>query len=235
MTRRMLQTVGLLVFLLLIVGLVTALSRPGSQPHSASALNSPLPPPAETPDAIQLIPVPREYFPTPIPKDQRADFSPEWVTYEIPGEGLTFRARRDWPISSGKAATMKYSIVRIVFWDTGGGVGMLQANNPKRLALRDFAKTQETAFGSPHNEKWLSANISDFSRDISDSRYQRLLIVRDDSDKSATATINGLAKYTVLIAYDQRVLITRSPEDMSPEVEQHFWEVIDSIIFSPIQ
>ena len=236
MTRRMLQTVGLLVFLLLIVGLVTVLSRPGTQPHSASALNSPSPPPAETPDASPLITVPREYFPTPIPKDQRDGFSPEWVTYEVPGEGLTFKARRDWPIGSGKVPTHRYSVVNVVFWDSGGGVVFAQEENPERLSLEAFAKTPASnGSGSPHDAKWLAADVRRYSRDISNGRYTRLLVVRDDSSESVTASINGVSQYTVLIAYDQRVLVARSPEGMSSEGEQHFWEVIDSIAFSPIR
>ena len=219
--RHILQAFGLLVFLALIVGLVTALSRPGALPYRVSALNSP---------------VPHAYFPTRIPADLKGTVQPEWVTYEIPGEGLTFKARRDWPVASGKPPTIKYSSVSIVFWGDHGSIVFGQLENPERLSLDEFAKTPAThSNGSPHDAKWLAADMSWYAHNTTSRGYQRLLITRDDgSSEGVTASINGVSLFTVLIAYDQRVLIARSDEGMTQEAKQHFWEVIDSLRFSPI-
>jgi hypothetical protein len=69
------------------------------------------------------------------------------------GEGLTFKARQDWPVSSGKTPTRPYSTVQMAFRGTGGSIVFGQADNPNQLPLVAFAKTPATAGGSPHGER----------------------------------------------------------------------------------
>jgi hypothetical protein len=212
---------GLALIAFTAVGLTYLLGTSGRAPHSRP-LDSPLPP------ADQPIPVPHEYYPTRMPVEQRASAPVQWQTYEIPGEGLTFKARRDWAITSGKNRAMKYTAVYVVPRYSAGSIVFAQLDNPQGLPLEAFAKTSATSSdGSPHDAKWLAADIKQYARDVSNSQYKRLLIVRDDSKNQATASISGPSLYTVLIA--------KSEEGMSPEAEQHFWEVLDSIQFTPIQ
>lgn len=232
--RRVLHVSVLFLFFALIGALVDTMTRGDVKRLGAgSALNSPL---VVTPLVDQPVSVPQEYYPTRIPAEQRASIQTKWQTYAVPGEGLTFRARLDWPVTSGKPKTIRYTSMAVVFRDTGSSVVFQQLDNAEGLSLEAFGKTQSTDIsGSGHDAKWLAADIRQFIRDVSNSQYKRLLIVRDDSKADATASISGLSKYTVLVAYDRRVLIARSEPDMSPEAEQHFWEVLDSLQFMPIQ
>ncbi len=230
---RIFQLAILFLLFILIAGILAALTKVDvRQLGAGAALNSPL---AVTPLADQPIPVPREYGQTRIPVEQRAGMQIQWQTYVIPGEGLTFRARRDSAIASGKNYAMKYTAVSIIPRYIAGGMGFMQFDNPQGLSLEAFAKAPASARSSSgYDAKWLGADVRQYARDVSNAQYKRLLILRDDSKEDVTASINGDSKFIVLIAYDRRVLIAHSDPAMTPEGEQYFWEVLDSIQFTPI-
>ena len=132
----------------------------------------------------------------------------EWVTYTDPEAGYSFEYHPDFVIQAGRNAKERFDHVfinlRFVVNDRPRGDIVLIAvlENPERLPLDRFLKTEHALYYSQLDPAWVETDIHRYAKPLSIAGREALRIERDP----VTLSLTGQSKYAVYIPHDDRVV-----------------------------